>query len=355
MRITGLEYRRVDMRLTEPYVIAYETIESATNVFLRVLTDRGIVGYGCAGPDVSVTGETPESVLQACGDVLEPVLRGADPLRRALLRAELGPQLAAQPSVMAMVDMALLDILGKVSGLPLYSLLGGFRERIVTSVTISILPLEQTVAKAKELTGNGIRSLKLKGGLDAADDVERVRKVREAVGPEPELRFDANQGYTVEETREFAQATHAANVTVIEQPTPRDKPELLVEASNRTDVPIMADESVMNAQDLLDLVHAGFTGMINVKLMKVGGIAEALRISMLAQTAGLGVMVGCMDEAALGIAAGLHLALASPSITHADLDAHLDLLEDPSAGAVLLKDGALYPTNKPGLGAELGA
>ena len=112
----------------------------------------------------------------------------------------------------------------------------------------------------------------------------------------------------------------------------------------------MADESMRGPDDALRLVASRGTDMLNVKLMKVGGIGEAQRVAAIAGAAAMPVMVGCMDESALAIAAALQLALASPRVTLADLDGHLGLEDDPFAGAVLLRAGSLYPSARPGLG-----
>jgi L-Ala-D/L-Glu epimerase / N-acetyl-D-glutamate racemase len=353
MKITAIEAWSVDLPLTEPYTIAYETIDRVGNVFVRLRTDGPAVGYGCAAPDLEVTGETVASVLAAIRDVAEPLLRSADGTRIAMHLEALRQPLDRQPAAVAAIDMALHDLLARVAGLPLYRLLGGFRQRIVTSVTLGILPEEATVERARQRVAQGFRCLKIKGGVDVDLDIARVLKVREAVGDAIELRFDANQGYSFDGTVRFVGGTRAARLELLEQPTARAELDLLGRVTSAVDIPIMADESLLTLRDAFRLAGDELVDMVNVKLMKVGGLAEAQRITSLARAAGLEVMVGCMDEAALSIAAGLAFALARPGVIYADLDGHLDLAADPTAGAVTLRDGYLIPTESPGLGFQL--
>jgi L-alanine-DL-glutamate epimerase-like enolase superfamily enzyme len=350
MKITKVQAWRVSMRLAEPYTIAYETVHETTNVFIRVETNQGITGYGCAAPDEQITGETAESSLHALNGVVEPSIKGSDPLRPTMLLERLKPPLKGQSSVLAALDMALFDILGKASNLPLWRLLGGFRDRMKTSVTIGILPPKETVEQSRDWVSRGFKCLKLKGGINVESDIERVLKVRESVGKGIELRFDANQGFSVEDSHRFVEQTRKARLELIEQPTPKGEPDLLGRVTSGVSIPVMADESLRTLRDAFRIARSDLADMVNIKLMKVGGISEALQINAVARSAGLEVMVGCMDEAALAIAAGLHFALARPNVIYADLDGHLGLMGDPSNGAVILRKGILFPTNSPGLG-----
>jgi len=353
MRITAVEAWLLTMRLAEPYAAAYDTIETTSNVFLRLVTDRRFVGYGCAAPDEHDTGETADAILETIRKVVEPLVKGADPLRPALLREQLRDVLRDEPSIRAAVDMALLDILGKKCDLPLWKMLGGYRDRITTSVTVGILSESETVARARYWVGRGFTALKLKGGLDVQSDVARVFKVREALGDQIALRFDANEGYTVEQALWFIDRTRPARIELLEQPTLKGDPDLLGQVTRRGDVPVMADESLTTLRDAFRLASNDLVDMLNVKLMKVGGIAEALEINAVAKAARLEVMVGCLDESALGIAAALHFALADRNVVYADLDGHLNLKDDPAAGAVELCDGTLLAHDQPGLGFDL--
>ncbi|MEW6744548.1 MAG: dipeptide epimerase [Planctomycetota bacterium] len=350
MRITRLHVEPISMELSEPYTISYERVERTTNILVRLDTTGSIHGVGCAAPDVPITGESPEDVIHSLEEVAAPIMKGADPLRRTRLLMRLKRALGRKPSTLAALDMALYDILGKLAGEPLWKVLGGFRNRIRTSVTIGILPLADTVRKANDQVGRGFRSLKIKGGIDVEDDIARVVAVRAAVGSNVELRFDANQGYSVEEARRFVDGTRRCRIEVIEQPTPHDEPDLLGRVTRSVSVPVMVDEGLVTLRDAFRVARRDLADMVNVKIMKVGGISEALQISAVARAARLDVMVGCLDEAALGIAAGLHFALARPEVSYADLDGHLDLINDPTAGTVQLRDGQLYPAAAPGLG-----
>ena len=350
MKIKDIEYFRLDMPLSVPYTIAYETVSHASNIILKLITDTGLTGWGCAAPDMTVTGESPEDVVRAIDTVIKDGLEGRNPFRIARITHDLKKALPHASSAMAMVDMALYDTMARKAGLPLYQMLGGFRHAIPTSITIGILPLDETIEQARKHLKDGFTILKLKGGLSLSEDIEKVLKLREQLGKDFLLRFDANQGYSFEQSVAFVDRIKSANLEIIEQPTSQKKDERLGQVTQAVSVPVMADESIKTLKDAFRLASNGRIDMINIKLMKMGGIFESQHINSVAKAAGLEVMIGCLDESALGISAGLHFALSRANIEFADLDGHLDLLNDPFSGLFHLKNGILTPADTPGLG-----
>lgn len=349
MKITRITYERLDLQLTKPYTIAYETVSFAVNFILKLETDIGLVGYGCAAPDVPVTGETPAMVEAAIKDVIEPYLKGENPFTYAKIMEDLRPILIGKSSALAMVDMALFDLVAKKADVPLYAFLGGYRHKIETSVTIGICDLKETLTEAQEFVDLGFKIIKVKGGLNLEADVERMLKMKERF-PQVTLRFDGNQGYTADQAIAFSEATESANIQIFEQPLDVDKEEKMKGVVRETDIPVMADESLKTLADSYRLVRHDRTDMINIKLMKVGGILQGMHINSVARAAGKEVMIGCIDECALGISSGLHFAMSRMNIFYADLDGHLDFANDPFKGLFHLEDGWLAPTDKPGLG-----
>ena len=352
MKIVRVDAAMITCPLTTPYVIAYESVSDVVNILIQVVTDTGIVGVGVAAPDFHVTGETASEALRAVEEIGAPLLVGRDPLRPAQIADRLKKKLKPWPSVRSGIGIALCDVMGKKAGVPAFKLLGGFRDRMMTSITVGILDEIDTVKACLEHVRAGFKALKLKGGKDVDLDVVRILKVREAVGEGIFIRFDANQGYLPEEAVRFVAGTRSAKVEVLEQPTPKNDLEMLGTVTRRVSVPVMADEVLLSVKDAFRLAKRGLADMVNIKLMKVGGIQEAFAVNAVARAAGLEAMVGCMDELALGIAAGLGVALGSPNIVFADLDGHIGLEGDPTCQSVTLKNGVLFPNPAPGFGIE---
>ncbi|GAA4822491.1 dipeptide epimerase [Algivirga pacifica] len=353
MKIKAIEYELHNLKLSEPYQIAYETVDSCQNITLKVITDTGLVGYGIAAPDWEVTGEYSEDVISMVKDVMQPMLLGEDPLQRTRWMDELKQTTQVGSSARAMLDLALHDLLGKYAKLPLYKLLGGYKNSIPTSITIGIKPIEETIETAKRYLRSGFTVIKLKGGIDIEEDIEKVHLLREQCGDDFLLRFDANQGYTPEEALTFIRKTDNCAIEIMEQPTHKNSLRAMKVVTDGSDIPVMADESITSLKDAIKLTRNEAMDMINIKLQKVGGILEAEHINSVGKSSGLEVMVGCLDECSLGIAAGLHFALSRPNIQYADLDGHLDIINDPYEGLFEIKNGVMIPNQQYGLGLSI--
>lgn len=354
MRILSAASRLEEFALTRPYAIAgQEPVTTVGNVLVRIETLSGLVGLGAGSPGEHVTGET----LDACRAALEgdalAWLVGRDARALPALCREAASRTAGTPAARAAVDIALHDLLAQHLGVPLADMLGRAHEALPTSITIGIKSVTETLAEADEYLGRGFRVLKVKIGDALELDLERLAKLRERVGPDATIRVDANIGYTIEETARFFERTAPLSIEFVEQPVPREAFEEIRTLTPRRRARIAADESLHDEKDALALATPPgdpACGIFNIKLMKCGGVRPALRIAAIAETAGIALMWGCMDESRVSIAAALHAAFASPATRFLDLDGSLDLARDVVTGGFTLEGGVMRTTSAPGLG-----
>jgi L-alanine-DL-glutamate epimerase-like enolase superfamily enzyme len=238
--------------------------------------------------------------------------------------------------------------------MPLYRILGGYRDRIQTSVTIPLSAVDESVDTACERAKLGFRVLKIKGGLDPEEDVRRVQGIHRAL-PNHVLRLDADGNYSVQAALDVARAL-SNELEMLEQPTPTDDLEALRQVKELSPVPILADQSVKGPASALHLAANRAADGLSIKLAACGGLTCARQIDAVARAAQMTTMVSCFIEPAMLIAAGLSFALSSPNVQYGDLDGHIDLRGDPSRPGFILENGWLVATDVPGLGytVELG-
>ncbi len=351
MKIVSADSRIEAFGLTRPYTIAFRRIESVENVILRIGTESGLMGLGAASPEPRVTGETMKACRDALGGEHLQWLVGGDIRDFESLSREAADRMSGTPAALAAVDIALHDLAAQERGLPLVEMLGRAHDALPTSITIGIKPLEETLAEAEEYMARGFRILKVKIGLDLEEDLRRLASLREQAGPEIRIRADANQGYSAEETLRFFGETASLDLEFLEQPLPAHDVEAMRALPQNIRERIAADESLLSEQDARVLVGPPRAcGIFNIKLMKCGGVAPARRIAAIAESAGIRLMWGCMDESRISIAAALHAALSCPTTRYLDLDGSLDLGRDAVGGGFTLEDDVMRTTDAPGLG-----
>ena len=340
--------------LSRPYTIAFRTVDSVRNGIVRIETDDGSVGLGCASPERFVTGET----WDACGAALaEPGLqwlvgRGVHEL--AALGRELRERFPDAPAARAAVDIALHDLWAKRLGVPLADALGRAHDALPTSITIGIKDAEATVEEAGEYLGRGFRVLKVKLGHSLDDDIERLHRLRDFTGAAIPIRVDPNQGYSAEEVLRFVDETAGLDIEFLEQPMEAGDIAAMRALPDTVKERLAADETLLEDSDALALVEPPRAcGIFNIKLMKCGGIHAARRIATIAETAGVEFMWGCMDESVVSISAALHAAFSSPATRYLDLDGSLDLARDVADGGFVVEDGVMRTLDEPGLGVTL--
>jgi muconate cycloisomerase len=360
MRITQLEAIPVRVPLKTGMVTktAHGDHHTSDYVIVRLHTDDGPVGLGEATVSALWSGETSKSCVAALRDLIGPALVGADPFQITALRKRMDFLIKLNPFTKAAVEMALWDIAGKAVGVPVFQLLGGkVRDVIPTKMMIGAFDLPRVRSLAEQFLGWGVRCLKVKVGLDLKGDIARVQAVRELAGADVPITIDANCGWNVTTARVALDQLRRFNLLVAEQPIGPGDTEAMASLRSAGGVPIMADESVFSLADAWNVLRAHAADVISIYPGKNGGIAAAIEIAHVAQSAGIPCHVGSNLELGVGSAAMLHLACAVPNIDSETYPADIlgphyhesDLLLEPLA---LDFNGARIPPG-PGLGVVL--
>ena len=350
MKITSVRAYAKNLSLQKPYTIAWETITDVENIFFEIQLENGIKGIGAANPAPEVVGETPAMVLQNLQSDFIEYLIGKDIRHFLQLIDACRNQFPNLPGTQACIDIALHDAFGQWLGIPVVDFYGRKHQRMLLSITIGIMDNAATLAEADEYRQKGFRVLKIKTGLDAAQDAERIIKLKEKFADHFTIRVDANTGYNLQQLQLFLAKTAHLGIELVEQPllTNIEKDLLLLPAAVRGE--LAADESLKNARSALSLAQQKLYGIFNIKLMKCGGICAAFEIAHIAKAAGIDLFWGCNDESIVSITAALHAAFACTHTKYLDLDGSIDLAEDVVSGGFRIKDGYMYTSDKPGLG-----
>jgi len=361
MKIRKIETIPVLMPIRPEFVIrgSLGTHSESPFVILRVETDEGITGLGEVSCTPVWSGEDNVTAVHIIRNFLEPALVGEDPRDIERLTAKMRRAVFGHPFTKSGIEIALWDILGKSCGLPVFRLLGGaVRETIPIKMSVSGVGPARAAEIASWAMAKGLKALKVKVGMEAESDIERVKAVRRAIGPQIRLGIDANGGWPVRTAiQAIRRMVDDSNIYFAEQPVAPLDLQWLVEVRRQVSIPVMADESCYTLQDAMALARAGATDIFSVYVGKGGGIGPARKITALAEAAGLTCTVGSNLELGVASAAMAHLAASSPGIGAEEFPCDIlgplgyehDLLAEP----IEFKDGAVRVPFGPGLGVEL--
>jgi muconate cycloisomerase len=342
-------------------------------VIVKLYTDEGVVGLGEApvlkdwgGDHGKYFGETPQTTLHIINDILGPALRDQDPRRFEAVHLQMDKAVKGYPYCKAAIDAACYDVAGKALQAPAYELLGGlFRERIPIAHSLGLMEIEKAVEEARLAAAEGVKTIKLKGGVEPRRDIDLVERVRSAVGPDISICVDANQGYLSPKLAvQVIKAMAEYDLLYMEQPV--EGIERMAEVTRRVDTPVMADESAWTAQDVLEIVRRKAADVISLYTTKPGGLFKAKQVAAVAQAAGLACNVNGSVETGVGNAANIHLAASTGVVTYgcvvpvstpkekarggiAGIYYSDDIITEPFEYAA----GDIVISSRPGLGIEL--
>ena len=352
--ITAIEVYQAPIKLKKPFVISLGPLTHAGNIYVVISTNIGLTGFGECSPFMTINGESMETGF-VVAQYLAKKLIGMNPLEIEKCTVAMDSVIFGNSSIKSAFDMALYDIAAQNSGVPLYRFLGGKNNKTIqTDYTVSLGDKKTMAEDAVQIKNRGFQFIKVKVGESKEKDIERIRLIRESIGPEIPLRLDANQGWNTNDAVEILNAVADCNIQLCEEPIPRWNFMELPEIREKSPIPIMADESCCDHHDAQRLIDLEACELFNIKLGKSAGIFTAIKIIELAEMAGINIQIGGFLESRLGFTASAHLALTSKNIVYFDFDTPLMLIDDPVIGGIqYLENGKIQIPETPGLGASI--
>lgn len=352
MKIKDILVSEMNVPLITPFKTALRTVDKINDVVIKVISDDGLCGYGEAAPTAVITGDTKESIISAVLNYIKPSIIGKDISNLEEIMECINSCILKNSSAKAAVDMAVYDLYAKYLKMPLYKILGGYRNKIVTDITISVNDTYEMVKDSIKAVERGFDILKIKVGKDSHKDIERIREIRKAIGNDLKIRVDANQGWTPKEAVKIISSFEDENLNIdlVEQPVKYYDIEGMKYVTKNTFTNILADESVFSPRDAVKIITEGAADLINIKLMKTGGIHNALKICNIAEIYGVECMIGCMLESKISVSAAAHLGAAKKVITMVDLDGPSLCSEDSIEGGPVFDGRNIIMTDGYGIG-----
>lgn len=336
--------------MLKPFKIALGSTDFYEGYLVEIITDDNIIGYGEAAPVPMITGDSMGSVEYELSLFSKILINHEESPER--LNEIMKSYAKSSKASRAAIDMAIYDIIGKRAKMPLYKMIGNYRDKFATSYTVDLVNSAKAKSQAMDYMKLGIKIFKIKLGSGFNEDYERVKTVRSVVD-DNEIYVDFNQSYDPKRAVKLANEIEKFNVSMIEQPVYALDIKGLRYVKNNTSIYVMADESAYTPEDAINLINLDAVDMINIKLMKSGGITDALKIVDIAESARIKTMVGCMVETKIANTAALNIALGRRNVDHIDLDGYSSLKFDITDNSMHLEDGINYPSNENGLGLRL--
>lgn len=357
LTIARIDLWAVRLPLHEPFVVSYVSQADVPTIIVRLQTRDGVTGWGESTPDPNVTGETYGGTFETLRRDLLPAMLGRDGRDREAALLALDALVDNAPAAKASIDIALHDLIGRAAGVPVWALLGGrSKPHLEISRVISIKSPEAMAADARRHVESGFTTVKAKVGdphrplLDAA----RIAAVRAAIGPEIGLKVDVNQGWQTPGVAISAiRASLSSAPDYIEQPVAQWDIEGLAEVRRQTGAIIMADEACHGPREMLRIAQLRAADLVNIKLMKTGGLFRALQVNAIAETAGIRAQVGTMVESSIASAAGLHLAMALDNVRTIEMGGPNMLAGDIGNLKQFYATNRIDLPDAPGLGVEI--